>query len=93
MKKFTEEEKHRQCMREIKATLILLAVVAVWHIATAFLLNGIEIYILRMPLWFFVSTPGAFVISVLGVICLLKKVFVDFDLGEEKDEPDSEVQS
>jgi len=39
-----------------------------------------------MPLWFFVSTIGAFVISVAGVMVLLKKVFVNFDLGEELSE-------
>ena len=36
-----------------------------------------------MPLWFFVSTIGAFVISVIGVVFLLKKVFKNFDLGDE----------
>jgi hypothetical protein len=39
--------------------------------------------VLGMPLWFFVSTIGAFVISVIGVAVLLWKVFKDFDLGDE----------
>ena len=47
--------------------------------------------ILGMPLWFFVSTIGAFVISVVGVIILLKFVFVDFELGEEVEETDTEA--
>jgi len=34
-------------------------------------------------LWFFVSTIGAFVLSVVGVMLLLKFVFVNFDLGDE----------
>ena len=83
MKKMTEEEKHQQIIREMKATLILFVFVAIWHVGTAFLLNGIDFLIMGMPLWFFVSTIGAFVISVIGVIILLKKVFVNFDLGEE----------
>ena len=83
MKQLTEEEKHKQILKEIKATLILIAVVAIWHIGFAFLLDGIDVLILGMPLWFFVSTIGAFVISVIGVIVLLKFVFEDFDLGEE----------
>lgn len=93
MTPLTEEEKHRQCVKEMKATLILLAVVAIWHIGTAFLLNGIDVYILWMPLWFFVSTPGAFVISVIGVIYLLKKVFINFDLGDEAPDAETEVNT
>lgn len=83
MKKLTEEEKHKQILKEVKATLILIAVVAIWHIGFAFLLDGVDVLILGMPLWFFVSTIGAFAISVIGVILLLKFVFKDFDLGEE----------
>lgn len=94
MKFLSEEEKHAQIMKEMKATLILIAIVAVWHVGFAFLLNGIDKLVFGMPLWFFVSTIGAFAISVVGVVILLKKVFVNFDLGEEVDEEEmeSEVQ-
>lgn len=88
MKKMTETEKHQQIVKEMKATLILFVAVAIWHVGTAFALNGIDFLIVGMPLWFFVSTIGAFVISVAGVIVLLKKVFVNFDLGEEIPEED-----
>lgn len=88
MKKMTDSEKHQQIIKEMKATLILFAIVAVWHVGTAFALNGIDFLIIGMPLWFFVSTIGAFVISVIGVIILLKKVFVNFDLGEEVSDSD-----
>ena len=83
MKHLTDQQKHEQILKEVKATLLLFIVVAAWHIGFGFLLNGIDILILGMPLWFFVSTIGAFVIAVIGVIILLKFVFVDFDLGEE----------
>ena len=83
MKKMTDEQKHQQILKEMKATLILFTLVAIWHIGFAFALDGIDFLIFGMPLWFFVSTIGAFVISVVGVIILLKKVFVDFELGEE----------
>lgn len=83
MKYLTDEEKHRQILREVKATFILIVIVAAWHIGFAFALEGIDKMILGMPLWFFVSTIGAFVISVVGVILLLKYVFVNFDLGDE----------
>lgn len=86
MKKMTDEQKHQQIVKEMKATLILFIIVAIWHVGTAFALNGIDFLILGMPLWFFVSTIGAFAISVIGVVILLKKVFMDFDLGEEVSE-------
>ena len=86
MKKMTDEQKHQQIVKEMKATLILFIFVAIWHVGTAFLLNGIDFLIFGMPLWFFVSTIGAFMISVIGVIVLLKKVFVNFDLGQEQTE-------
>ena len=90
MKKMTDEQKHQQILKEMKATLVLFAVVALWHIGTAFALNGIDFLVFGMPLWFFTSTIGAFVISVTGVIILLRKVFVNFDLGEEESDEDRE---
>ena len=87
MKKMTDAEKHRQIVKEMIGTLVLFAIVAVWHIAFAFGLSGIRVMVLGMPLWFFVSTVGAFIIAVAGVIILLKFVFKNFDLGDEVTEP------
>lgn len=86
MNKLSEEEKHKQIMREIKGTLILIVIVAAWHIGFGFALDGIDVLVCGMPLWFFISTIGAFVISVVGVVILLKFVFKDIDLGEELEE-------
>lgn len=83
MKHLTDAEKHTQILKEVKATFILIVIVAAWHIGFAFALDGIDKLILGMPLWFFVSTIGAFAVSVIGVIILLKYVFVNFDLGDE----------
>lgn len=82
----TEEEKHKQILKEVKWTFLLILLVAAWHIGFAFALDGIDKMICGMPLWFFVSTIGAFVISVVGVALLLKFVFVNFDLGDEVEE-------
>ena len=79
----TDKEKHAQILKEVKATFLLIIIVAAWHIGFAFALDGIDKMVLGMPLWFFVSTIGAFVVSVIGVVILLKYVFVNFDLGEE----------
>lgn len=92
MKYLTDEEKHKQMLKEIKATFILIAIVAAWHIGFAFALDGIDVLVCGMPLWFFVSTIGAFVVSVIGVIFLLKFVFVNFDLGDEVVEEDQLVK-
>lgn len=81
-----EQEKHQQILKEVKYTFLLILIVAAWHIGFAFALEDMELMIFGMPLWFFVSTIGAFVISVLGVIVLLKKVFQNFDLGSDNEE-------
>ena len=48
MKKLTRQEKHEQCMREIRGTLIVVLICCAWHIASAFLLNGTGLYFLGM---------------------------------------------
>lgn len=84
MKKLTKQEKHDQCMREIKATLLVVAVCCIWHIATAFVLNGAGLYFLGMPAWFSVSVLGTIVLALIGVRILLKKVFIDFEYDDEE---------
>ena len=86
MEQMTNEQKHKQILKEVKATFILIAIMAAWHIGFGFLLEDIDMLVLGMPLWFFVSTIGAFVISVVGVVFLLAKIFKDFDLGDEAEE-------
>ncbi|MCI7398569.1 MAG: YhdT family protein [Spirochaetia bacterium] len=86
MEKFSKEEKHAQCVREIKATLIAAAVCCIWHIGTAFVLNGKGLYFLGMPAWFSVSVFGTIVLSIASVIILAKKVFKDFEYDEEQGE-------
>lgn len=86
MKKMTREEKHRQCMREIRATLIVVLACCLWHIGTAFALNGTGQYFLGMPAWFSVSVFGTIIIALVGVRVLLKHVFVDFEYDDEEDD-------
>lgn len=87
MKKLSKEEKHQQCMKEIVSTLIVVAICCVWHVVTAFALNGTGLYFLGMPAWFSVSTLGTIVLALGGVAFLLKKVFIDFEYDDiEKEE-------
>lgn len=80
----SREEKHRQCLREIKGTLAVALICAAWHIITAFVLNGTGLYFLGMPAWFSVSVGGTVVIAIIGVILLVKLVFKDFEYDEEE---------
>ena len=70
MKNLTKQEKHEQCIREIRGTLVVVAICCAWHILSAFLLNGSGLYFLGMPAWFSVSTLGTIVLSLLGQTCL-----------------------
>ena len=73
-------------MREIKGTLIVVSACCLWHISTAFILNGTGLFFLGMPAWFSVSVFGTIVIALVGVRVLLKKVFIDFEYDAESDE-------
>ena len=85
MKNLTKQEKHEQCIREIRGTLVVVAIGCAWHILSAFLLNGSGLYFLGMPAWFSVSTLGTIVLSLLGVWYLLKHVFIDFEYDDEEE--------
>lgn len=84
MNKLTRQEKHEQCVREIKGTLLVVLLCAVWHVGTAFILNGKGLYFLGMPAWFSVSVFGTIIIALVGVRVLLAKVFVDFEYDDEE---------
>ena len=49
-------------------------------------MSGVDIKVFGLPLWWVLSTPGVFVIAVVGVVYLLKKVFVNFSLEDEDEE-------
>lgn len=86
MEKFSKGEKHAQCVKEIKATLIAVGICCFYHIGTAFFLNGKGFYFLGMPAWFSVSVFGTIILSITSVIFLVKKVFKDFEYDEEQGE-------
>lgn len=83
MTKLSKEEEHKQCLKEIKATILVVLICFVWHVSTAFLLNSTGWKILHMPAWFVVSVFGTILIAIVGVFVLLKFVFIDFSYDEE----------
>ncbi|MBR1813914.1 MAG: YhdT family protein [Lachnospiraceae bacterium] len=81
----TQAEKNEQIRREARATVLLFVICAVWHIGWALALSGSGIKLFGLPLWWLLSTPGVFVVAVVGLAYLLRHVFVDFDLNEEEE--------
>ncbi len=86
MMKLSKEEEHKQCLKEIKATLTVVFICFLWHVGTAFLLNSTGWKILHMPAWFVVSVFGTMLLAIAGVCFLLKFVFIDFSYDEEEGE-------
>lgn len=76
------EQKEAQIRKEAFATLILFAVCFLWSVVFAYALSGSGIRIGGLPLWWLISVPGMFIVAVIGVIYLLKKVFVNFSLED-----------
>ena len=83
LKKLTREEMHKQCVREIRGTLIVAILTCAWECIWAFALNGSGKMFLGMPAWLSVSVFGSIVVCLLGVWYLMKKVFIDFEYDEE----------
>ena len=78
----TRDQKEKQIRREARATFLLFVICFVWNVGFAYGLSGVPVRVLGLPLWWMVSVPGVFVVAVIGVVYLLKKVFVDFDLDD-----------
>ena len=81
----TREQKEKQIRREAKATLILFAICFVWNVGFAYGLSGTGARLFGLPVWWLISTPGMFIVAVVGVVILLKKVFVNFDLEDDEE--------
>ena len=81
--KMSREQKDRQVRREALATLILFAICFIWNVGFAYGLSGSGIRIGGLPLWWLLSVPGMFIVAVIGVVYLLKYVFVNFSLEDE----------
>ena len=78
------KEKLDQATKEAKATVVaLIAVVAVW-ILLGFGLAGSDITLFHTPIWVIGGTVGTWLFTIAVCVFLAKKVFMDFDLGEEE---------
>lgn len=84
MKNLSKEEKHAQCLKEIKWTALCVFICFAFHVGTAFALNGNGKMLFGMPQWFTVSVFGTIIIAIVEVIVLCKKVFIDFEYEDEE---------
>lgn len=79
-------EKFRQANREAKATITAtLAVIIFWYLA-GFGLAEVDISLWHTPLWVWGGCVGTWIFAVLVTIFLTKKVFINFDLDDHKEE-------
>lgn len=82
----TYKEKFIQMNKEAKATWIVAAIIIVYWFLSGFgvyAVWGAEWTILGMPAWFVLSCFGSWILSMVLVALMVKKVFKDFDLEEE----------
>ncbi len=79
------EQKEKQIRKEAKATMILFLICFVWNVGFAYGLSGMGARLFGLPVWWLISTPGMFLIAIAGVVFLLKKVFVNFDLEDNEE--------
>ncbi len=85
-RELTYKEKFEIMDREALATLICAILVTIFFWGAIFLLKDNPTqYLLSMPLWFTVSCIGGYLVSVIGVIFIVKRYFVDFSLDDDKD--------
>ena len=86
MQHMSEKEKFIQMNKEAKACWIVGFIIMIFWFVTGFgfyAIFGSEWTIFHMPAWMVISCVGSWILSILGVLYLVKYVYKDFDLGEE----------
>ena len=77
------KQKHAQANREARATVVALTItIAVWAVC-GFGLSGLDVQIFHTPLWVVGGTIGTWVCSIIVVVVLAKKIFLNYDLDDE----------
>ncbi len=83
-------EKFRQANREAKATILATIAVIVFWWATGFGLAKVHLSLWNTPLWIWGGCFGTWIFAILVTVFLTRKVFLDFDLNDEKPEGSKE---
>lgn len=79
----TYRQKHRQANREALYTVIALAATIIAWTALGFGLSDVDIVMFHTPLWVLGGTIGTWVFAICVTVVLAKKLFKNFDLGDE----------
>ena len=80
----TYKEKFVQMNREAAATVIAVALIAVFWWVSAFVLEKADFTLFYMPGWFVVGCAGSVILSVCAVVFLVKKVYRNFKLTDDE---------
>lgn len=83
--KLTEKERNFQIKKEAFISIgLYVAFFLWWYFAGYGLAEASEefIYIMGLPLWFFLSSVVGYVLFCIAVIIVVKKFFKDFSLDE-----------
>ncbi|MEG0071478.1 MAG: DUF997 family protein [Raoultibacter sp.] len=76
-------EKLKQADKEARATVVALVLtIAVWLVC-GMGLSCFDLTLFHTPLWIVGGTIGTWIFAVAACVFLAKRVFVNFDLGEE----------
>ena len=82
----TDWEKYQQIRREAVYTGLALLVLILFWCGAGFGLSGVEYEIFGLPLWAVTSSIGVWFFAIVLVKLLLRFVFRDMSLDEEKKE-------
>jgi len=88
VEKMSYKEKFIQMNKEAKATWIVAGIIIVFWFISGFGVYELapEATIFFMPAWFVLSCFGSWILSIVLVVYLVKKVFKDFDLDDDEEE-------
>ncbi len=78
--KMNKEERDRQIHREAKYVLLSGISIFLFNIITSISLNKVDMRLLHLPLWFWVSIVGSGIIAIVEILLLVKFVFKNFSL-------------
>ena len=81
----TDWEKYQQIRREAAYTGLALLVLILFWCWAGFGLEGVEMEIFGLPLWAVTSSIGVWIFAIVLVKILLKFVFRDMPLDDEKE--------
>lgn len=72
----------RSSHREAAATMAVALITVLYFWGTVLLLEESEFTLFSMPVWFVASCMGGYLVSVAGVVFLVKRCFTDIALDD-----------